>query len=468
MKKFKNTIKVAITTGIAVILSSCSDDFINLSPPTSITPEVAFSNEAGFQGTLLGAYQSLRAADYFGRTTPVLGDLWADNVFIAAQNSGRYTDYNNLSFVVNNGNALGLWTNAYTSILRANNIINSNTLAETENVKQIKGEAYAIRALSYFTLVRFYAKPFTDTPNGPGVPIVLEYNPNATPPRSTVSEVYQLINSDLNTAYGLVNKFTNSSQFSKYAIKGLQAKVYLAQGDYTNAKAAALDVINNGGFTLLGVSNYKAFWENPAIRTDKLETLFEVSSDAVGNAGFDALSYFYSRNGNYGDAVASRELYDLYNDSDIRKTLLFPAIRSGQNVVYSDKFSAIVGDRSDTKVVRLSELYLIAAEASFAGNETEARTYLNTLLKNRGESETILNGSSLFEKIITERRKELAFEGERYFDLQRLKRDVVRSTDYPSSARSLEYSNFRRVLPIPEQEINANPSLAGQQNPGYN
>jgi hypothetical protein len=71
----------------------------------------------------------------------------------------------------------------------------------------------------------------------------------------------------------------------------------------------------------------------------------------------------------------------------------------------------------------------------------------------------------LFEDIINERRIELAAEGDRYMDLMRLKRDVVRSANYPSSIRLIPYSNFRRVLPIPQNEMDANPNMV--QNPGY-
>ncbi len=76
-------------------------------------------------------------------------------------------------------------------------------------------------------------------------------------------------------------------------------------------------------------------------------------------------------------------------------------------------------------------------------------------------------GTQLFEDIITLRRKELAFEGDRYFDLQRLKRDIVRSANYPAAAKTIPYTNFRRILPIPQSELDANPNIRSQQNPGW-
>jgi len=61
----------------------------------------------------------------------------------------------------------------------------------------------------------------------------------------------------------------------------------------------------------------------------------------------------------------------------------------------------------------------------------------------------------------------LAFEGDRYLDLQRLKLDIIRTTEYPASARSLPYSSFRRLLPIPQSELDSNPNIRSQQNSGY-
>jgi len=229
---------------------------------------------------LRGAYAGLRGVDYYGRTIPIIGDLMADNSYQHALNTNRYTLYNNYTYNTTDGNVLGLWGSAYNVILRANNVINS-PIASNANVNQYKGEALAIRALSYFTLVRYFGRPFTDDPNSLAVPLITVYNPDLKPARNTVREVYAQIVADLKQAYTLMTKYSNSSQFSKYAAQGLLAKVYLTMGDKANAKAAALDVIANGGFTSLTTANHAAYWANGAIRTDKLETLFEVSSDLL-------------------------------------------------------------------------------------------------------------------------------------------------------------------------------------------
>ena len=447
-------------------LPSCKKEFLTEVPPTSLTPETALASESDLATALLGAYSGLRNVDHLGRTGPVLGDLMGDNSYQSALNSNRYTNYNNYLFTVNDGNVAGLWNSAYNTILRCNNILNS-PLPASVNVNQYKGEAFAIRALCYFNLVRYFSKPFTEDPSSLGVPIVTKFDISLFPTRSKTSEVYALINADLTQAFTLMTIFKNSSQFSKYSARGLQAKVYLTIGDKPNAKTAALDVINNGGFTALSAANHSAYWTNPLPRTDRLETLFEVSSDATNNNGFDVLPNIYSQSG-YGDLICADDLFASFITADVRKSLYTLGVRGGIPAVFVNKFPNTFGTEiSDTKVLRLSDIYLIAAEASLPGNEADALLYANFVTSRRNAAPIASVGSALFEDIITERRKELAFEGDRYLDLNRLKRAVVRSTNYPAAARTIPYTDFRRLLPIPQGELDANQNIRGQQNSGW-
>jgi phosphatidylserine decarboxylase len=462
------TIKnMIVTTVLFLSLASCEKSFLELKPPTSLTPEFALATEADLQVALRGAYAGLKSTALYGRSLPVLGDMMADNTYQSAQNTNRYTSFNLYNYLVTDGDVAGLWNASYTVILRANNIINS-PIADNANIQQIKGEAYAIRALAYFNLVRYFASPYTVDPSKLGVPVITTYQADLKPERAKIADVYTLINKDLTQAFTLMTKFTNSSQFSKYSAKALQAKVYLTMGDKTNAKAAALDVITNSGFTAISSAAHTGYWAGVAPRTDKVETLFEVSFDAVANNAFDALAYIYLQSGNYGDMLCSTELYDLYETADIRKSLYATGTRGGLASVFVNKFTSFSGDHTDTKVVRMSEMYLIAAEASYPSNTADALKYVNEVTSRRGATAIASSGSALLEDIITERRKELAFEGERYLDMQRLQRNIARSKNYPASALSIDFTNFRRIMPIPQGELDANPSIKLQQNPGWN
>jgi hypothetical protein len=399
----------------------------------------------------------------YGRSLMVIGDMMADNTYQSVLNTNRYTLFNNYSYNLTDGDVSGLWSTAYAIILRTNNIINANVSGATVN--QIKGEARTIRALCYFNLVRYFARPFTDNPAGLGVPIVTVYNADLKPGRNTVAEVYAQIHADLNSAYNLMTTYSNSSQFSKFAARALQARVFLTQNDKANARTAALDVITNGGFTLITAAGHGAYWANPVIRTDRVETIFEVSADAVANNAFDALSYIYSQAGNYGDMLCADNLYASFEAADVRRALYATGVRGGLPSVFVNKYPNFVGDHSDTKVLRLSEMYLIVAEATT--NETEARTYVNAITAQRGATAIASTGTALFNDIMSERRKELAFEGDRYMDMQRFKLDINRGANYPAAARAVPYANFRRVFPIPQTEIDVNPTIKAQQNPGW-
>lgn len=463
MKRFNYKI-VVLGVLITSFLSSCKDSFLELSPYTQVPNDAAVSTEADLLVALRGTYAQLRSANLFGRTIPVIGDLGADNVFISSRNSGRYSAFDQYVITTANADYEGYWNNAYTAILRANNIINAK-LTDNANVNQLKGEAYALRALLYFNLVRSFAK--SGDMAAEGVPIVLTYDPTLKPKRNTVQEVYTQIQADLDKAYGSMTEYNGSARFSKFAARGLAAKVAFYAGDYAKALTYSQDVINNGGFTLLTSGAVLTYWANPASTSNKVETLFEVSADATLNAGTDELGYIYNQAG-YGDLLANEELYKLYSDTDVRKKLITIGSRAqAENPAYIvNKYQNVAGDRDDKKVLRLSEVYLIAAEsAARTNNETDALKYLNALVAQRDASLVYAStGATLIEDIITERRKELAFEGDRFYDLNRLKRDIVR-VGGKYAIRTVPFSNNFRIGPIPQSERNANPNIS--QNPGY-
>jgi hypothetical protein len=453
---------------IIVLLSvgACSKKFLEVTPPTSLLSDQALKTETDLLVATRGMYSGMRASTLYGRDAPVFGDLMADITYVSPQNSNRFINQYTYSPTLTSGT--GLWTSAYVVILRANKIINASVAAST-NVNQYKGEAYASRALMYFELQRFFAKPYTDNPDGLGVSIVLEDNPNLLPARNSTREVYVQIVNDLNQAISLMTLFANSSTFNKNAAKALLAKVYLTMGDYANAKTTALDVINNSGFTVVPAANYAAYWKGAVPRTDKVETLFEVTSDLTSNAGTDALAYIYSQSG-YGDMVAAHDFYNSFATGDVRTSYLVSKFRGGENAWTVEKYSNTnsTSDRDDVKILRMSDVYLTASEASYrTGSETDAKTYVNYIATRRvsGFAGYTATGSALLDSILVERKKELAFEGDRLHTLNRLKLPITRGTDYPASARSIAYWDYRRIFAIPLEEMQANPNM--EQNEGY-
>jgi hypothetical protein len=463
---------VILSAFLVVILPSCKKKFLDLFPPDQVANDQAITDEAGMQAAVNGLYSALRSNNLYGRSVPFYGDIMADNAFISTTNSNRYIAEFNYTYISTNANSLGTWGSAYAAILRANNIINAN-IPVTPNTNQLKGEALTMRALMYLNLVNWFAKPFTVDPSAEGVPVVLNYDPFSKPSRAKVSEVYAQIDKDLNDAFGLLTVTKNSSYVTKYAARAIQARVALFKGDWNTAKTAALDVVTNGGFTLTTAANLFNYWKNPAPVSNKLETIFEIASDAVNNNGTNALAYFYDQAG-YGDAISSDDLYNQYSATDARKGLFLTGTRAGLTVRIVNKYpnTTNAADKDDTKVIRYAEVLLTLAEAYYrTGDEVNARLYLNMVAKQRDPSFAgfASTGAQLLSDIILERRKELAFEGMRYLDLLRLNLDVVRvniNNNYVGiTPLTLAASNFRRIFPVPQNERDANTNIS--QNTGY-
>ncbi|MCF0052426.1 RagB/SusD family nutrient uptake outer membrane protein [Dyadobacter sp. LJ53] len=449
------------------VSGSCSKSFLDLDPYTQIPYEDAIATPANMQAALNGCYAQLASPNLFGRSLPLIGDLASDNVYLSSRNSGKYIAFDQNLITTNNNEYRGIWFDAYKAILRINNVINANLPAD-ESVGQMKGEAYALRALMYFTLIRTFARPFTDDPLRPGVPLVLTYNPSLRPPRNSIREVYDQITADLDFAGRMIVYEKGSAHFSRPAVTAMKAKVNLYQANYEKAFVLAKQVIDEAEYTLLSRDEFLSYWASakPHLPGDRRETLFEVSADEFSNAGSDELSYLYQQTG-YGDALAGASLVELYTQADIRGKLIAPQKReAAENPAFVvNKYSHITGDYDDKKLIRLSEIYLIAAEAAFRLNqEDKALYYLNTLVNERDPSHKYSSsGQRLLDNIILERRKELAFEGDRFHDLNRLKSDIIKKDgQFPVT---IPFSHPFRIAPIPQEELNQNQNI--EQNDGY-
>jgi hypothetical protein len=303
--------------------------------------------------------------------------------------------------------------------------------------------------------------------------------------------VYTQIISDLNAASSLVKlnqgeqltigstgltRDITSEFFSKYAVRALLAKVYLTMGDWANAKTAALDVVNNSGFQLVNATDYTGYWADPSARVNKVETLFEVSADASANDQTDQLSAFYEQPPvGYGDLWITNDLVSQYSATDVRKSvILVGQAPGGQTIYINNKYSntSNASDKDDIKVLRFADVVLILAEAyANLNDEANALVYLNKVAQKRDPSFTgyTSTGAQLKADIINERRKELAFEGDRYWDLMRLNLPIANhiKNQIPFTPFPIDVTNTRRIFPIPQAEIDVNPNIRSQQNPGY-
>lgn len=480
----RNILNTIFAIVLVAMFSGC-DDFLQLEPSTSLSTDVAISNVSDAQAALYGVYDAMQQSGYYGRDFYVMQEAASDNCWLNPANSNRFLGAFNYNYIATSGDVDGFWTDTYETIDRVNNIITKLTpltVATSEQTakNQILGECYFIRALGHFDLVRSFAMPYTygkyaadnvslaPGANGAGghlgVPIMLE-SKISEPARNTVADVYTQVIEDLGNAISLMAANSSSATTaSGYAAKALLARVYLYMEDYVNAATTADDVILNGGFSLTQTPTTLFSQPDPSS-----EAIFEVLANSTDNNATNAIGYMYYVGG-YGDYRPTEDLLNAYPSDD--KRLGWYYYDSGKDAIFTNKLdgrnSSKRGQEVNTPVLRLSEMYLIAAEAYSYSNEGLAQSRLKDLINTRSASEAAnitQTGQALKDRIILERRLELCFEGSRLFDLIRTRKGVVRGADCNATECTVNYPDYRFAYPIPQDEMNVNNSMV--QNEGY-
>lgn len=372
-----------------------------------------------------------------------------------------------------------LWRTGYSIIRACCFVLEDINKYRTENpalADNIEGQAYAMRAYINFKLVNTFAQGyvFTADASHPGIPVITTSDITVPFSRQTVKEVYDAIISDYKRAIQLLPASTTDTRFlNRAAAKALLARAYLFMGDYANAKIFAIEVVNQCPLmtTAAGYPTdlYK-FKANPA----QTEALFQLSPQTntyvtsfLGQftrmapirfvATDDIVSILRERSGDarYGWVNLTGGSWQINKFPSNVAPEVTPAANPVETAYYPI-------------VVRSSEMFLTAAEAcAKTGNEDIARDYLNAVRHRSLSSipDIVASGPALLDSIYKERRKELAFESLRMYDLQRLKKGVNRTdTWYPSTAKTLPYPSEKAIAPVPQREI----TLGGiSQNPGY-
>jgi hypothetical protein len=468
----KNYNKIILLVMIGLFLS-CSESFLEITPQDSVSSDEAITNLEDLETSVTGVYDELQSAYYYGRYMFLIPDVLADDV---KQNlsANRIVDYAEHVQNVDDAQASALWEGMYFANNALNNIINSDVEvsdSSQDDKNHIMGEAYALRGLIYFDLVKLFAQTYnyTDDASHAGVPIITEFDPTLEPERSTVEEVYNQVISDMTMALSLMSdtsRTSNSSTLSTTSVKALLARVYLYKEDWANAEAMATDVIN-GGYSLIDNENYLNVWNVD----NTSESIFEISNTETDNVGGDAISglYLSAASGGYGDYLPSDDVVSLYEEEDARlQTFIVDTLLTGDYAPYRvNKYPEVLG-YDNVKVIRLPEMYLIRAEAraEIGTDVTGAQDDLNTVRQRAlpTAEDVTTTGDDLINEIMLERRLELCFEGHRLWDLMRKNEDIVR-TQCTSSICYIPYGDDTNILPIPQDETDVNPNI--EQNPGY-
>lgn len=333
----------------------------------------------------------------------------------------------------------------------------------------LKGQAHAIRALTYFTLVNMFAQPYSFKADASHPGVVVTTSSNWTEPvsrRNTVQEVYNLLISDLNNAISLLPAGTASSlAMNRNAARALLARVYLFKGDYTASKNMAAQVVRD---VPMMIANYPSRLFTPT----ETEALFQIPPGVFAVNGYNTtFANFFFRSRIQFQATADVATLLTENPNDLRKSWVSAAAGNWNITKYP---SGATQDPTPDKanayyqtVIRSSEMYLTAAECyANLNNQDSALYYLNAIQKRANVSLTgnAVTGAALLDSIYKERRKELAFEGLRMFDLLRWKKGVARADALGSTAKNLPFPSNKAISPIPQLDVTV---LGLSQNDDY-
>lgn len=490
MKKLH--IKISVVLLSLTMITSCSDDFIDVESG-DVTSDNFFTSEADYQNALIGAYDLLQAS----YINVMLGEIASDNTLAGGESATDVIGIQEIDDMIHtpvNSNLRDIWNWMFAGVNRTNFILENQDNIDFNGKAQVIAQARFLRAYYYFELVKWFG----------AVPLSVDkqilFGEETSTERTPVTEIYSQIELDLIfAADNLPYVQSEAGRVTKGAAQALLGKAYLFQDKFSEAATVLEDLINNGPYAL--ATDYAVIWEEAG--ENGSESIFEIQYTDEQGAGFGCLQCSEGNvavgfNGirNYDGPdfssgfsfnVPVQEAYDAFETDDPRRDIAILDIDAwatqtgatfGTGFEHTGFFNRkyIPRKRSNTaqgdlnltnpnnyRAIRYADVLLMAAEALNRGGISDARAldYLNQV-RRRGFGDTnhdiTSSGSALTESIFNERRIELVGEGHRFFDLVRTGRAAGQIPGFISGKHEL--------FPIPDIEI----QLAGNnwtQNPGY-
>ena len=469
----------ALALAGALTLTSCND-FLDVRPDSEKLESDLFSKPSGYESAIYGVYGSMQSSRLYGRSmTWGLTDIMAQDYDL---NSTAYRDLASFNYANDNIRTefANLWSTAYTCIGYANNVLKN---LEGKSEKELplynlyKGEMLGVRALIHFDLLRLFC---STNEEASGIPYSTSYSQKINEFRK-VGEVYNLILADLQEAEKLLEvekddityphdntkyyKFQNyrETHMNYYAVLALMARVYWMRGDMANAGKYAAMVIDSKKFPLAEVTEIKDLFAGKL--SDK-ETLFGIYSTSA-NETVETYLYNYDTYNSYNPFTNAsgknwKQPYDAIYKKDVDataqdyrtgwfkqatgyvrclKVVDYHSIEKTNNTAWDERISGI-------NVIHVSEMYLIAAEAFLDSDYTRAVGYFNSERSSRGLAPLASNVTLTKDMIFNEYHKEMYGEGQVWFNMKRLNKDVVSNL----SNRTIPASENIYVVPIPQTE----------------
>lgn len=479
-------IKFLIFAVVGSIFVSCdADEFLNPLPDSAVAVDAFFQSDADVLSGVIGIYDAIQGVNENTTTSisnanrgvqfeHLLTEHRTDNTRNATL-EGSKSDFHRYVVNANNVESEDYWASMYEVIFRANNVLNFISVADAGNQAKYTAEAKFLRAYAYFKLVRLFGDvPLVTSVIGPEDKVSLFT-------RIPVDQVYAQIVADLQEAISVLDN-SSKARASKAGAQAILAKVYLTQPtrNYSGAQSLCEDIINSNQFSLQ--ANYRDVFYNEL----NSEIIFAIQYES-GNA---QESQSFSSEFTSAIRAGREDGQNIVNDNLIadftaaggdRTAISYTTVNNSNEVAkfFPDGFDSTSTPAygpnarnagNDYIAVRYADVLLMHVEASMGDNpSTNATGALASFreIKDRAFPTTAPNSVTIItkEELLLERRVELAFENQRWFDLLRFGvADAVLSAH--STQMGYIFNSRALLLPIPAREINLSEGLL-TQNPGY-
>ena len=443
------------------------NDWLDVQPKSQVKEEDLFSSESGFRDALTGIYALMgRVETYGGNSTMGFMDMLAQTYSKVDYDYEDALKYNYKEEHVK-GIVDTMWSSNYNAIANCNyllqNIEKKGSVMSERLRNVVEGEALALRAFLHFDLLRGYAPSYKMGKDEPAIPYVREVT-NSPVVQSTVAEVLEYILTDLKTAqallkpvdpieyndkleYGMDEYITDDgfwlyrkSRLNYYGVTALMARVYLCQENLTDALACAQEVIDSKRFEFMNDSINNVYAYRNLSYIEKMARHEYVSSLYVYDLKEGRSDLFFKNLASCECVIAEGRKASIYSgmgqDLDIRSKNWFET-PAGSATEYVNKYMR----GTQIPLLKLSEMYLIAAEAS-----GDIR-YLETLRANRGyATDPLPAGANLQDEITKEYQKEFIAEGQLFYYYKRRNMAIL-----PITSTSMNRATY--VLPVPDNEL---------------
>ena len=481
----KKIIKYTLLYSAITLTSiSCNRDLLEPVPQTSVSDATSFDTESRISSQLLSVYQALKDGRFYGGRYAVYGDIRGENFLNQTSNLVTASDVWALNATNSATAVIGLWEAAYIAINRANIFIEGmqakgNNIVGAELGNQYIAEAKLIRALSYYSLLQYYARPYADgNGSNPGLPLRLTAitGPGESDMvRSTVAEIYSQVLADLNEAestlpdtYG--DDERNTTRAHKNTAISLKTRVYLSMQDYANVIAEANKIVSGSApFSSPSGVSHALQSSIASIFTTYTTPESIFSMPMTGTTGDfpgtqNQLAYYWTPgtssggvgNGEYALNPNGIIAEPSWTAGDERRSFIMPHGTTN----WLMKFKTPSPYTDYVPVIRYAEVLLNLAEAKVRSSnqvDVQAVALLNAV-RNRSDKSTTFTtanfGSStdLINAILLERNIEFLGEGLRNNDLMRLLQTIPAKGTVPAKAPTAN----GYIWPISADELTLN------------